>query len=332
MRGAREMIPVPGVPGVRGLSISADGERLAFAGLALSSQIWAQGVKSDGSAAGPARPLTSDTSRRNSWPIVSPDGSSVAYMSTRSGEPPNIWVMGIDGRQAMQLTADETAEYSPSWFPTSDRVAFMSNRGKARYGLWSIDIATRREELLFEGPSSHGRPAASPALGSLGELQLTPSVTSVAFSLIPPSGRRVMYVSRLDDFAPRPITDGTASVGYPAWSPDERQLAVEVKDGSSTHLAVIDLSDGVMRTLSKERGQTWVSSWSPDGKKVAAAVLRDGTWSLRWIAVTDGSQGIITPPGPPHLYVRYPEWSPRGDVVVFERGELRGNIWTLAVR
>ena len=143
--------------------------------------------------------------------------------------------MGIDGRQAMQLTADETAEYSPSWFPTSDRVAFMSNRGKGRYGLWSIDIATRREQLLFEGPSSHGRPAASPAPGSLGELQLTPSVTSVAFSLIPPSGRRVMYVSRLDDFAPRPITDGTASVGYPAWSPDERQLAVEVKDGSSTH-------------------------------------------------------------------------------------------------
>ena len=37
-------------------------------------------------------------------------------------------------------------------------------------------------------------------------------------------------------------------------------------------------------------------------------------------------------PAPPHVYVRYPEWSPRGNVVVFERGELRGNIWTLAVR
>jgi len=32
------------------------------------------------------------------------------------------------------------------------------------------------------------------------------------------------------------------------------------------------------------------------------------------------------------VYVRYPEWSPRGNVVVFERGELRGNIWTLAIK
>jgi hypothetical protein len=30
--------------------------------------------------------------------------------------------------------------------------------------------------------------------------------------------------------------------------------------------------------------------------------------------------------------VRYPDWSARGDVVVFERGELRGNIWTLPLR
>ena len=39
--GSPEIIPVPGVPGVRGLSISPDGSRLAFAGLGLNSQIWA---------------------------------------------------------------------------------------------------------------------------------------------------------------------------------------------------------------------------------------------------------------------------------------------------
>ena len=36
--------------------------------------------------------------------------------------------------------------------------------------------------------------------------------------------------------------------------------------------------------------------------------------------------------GPPHVYVRYPEWSRRNDVVVYERGDLRGNIWTLPLR
>jgi len=48
--------------------------------------------------------------------------------------------------------------------------------------------------------------------------------------------------------------------------------------------------------------------------------------------VTSGAQGTITPPADSSVYLGYPEWSPRGDVVVFERGQLRGNIWTLPLR
>ena len=44
-----------------------------------------------------------------------------------------------------------------------------------------------------------------------------------------------------------------------------------------------------------------------------------------------GGRGIITPAAPPNVYMRYPEWSPQGGVVVFERGELRGNIWVLTL-
>ena len=35
-----------------------------------------------------------------------------------------------------------------------------------------------------------------------------------------------MYVATIDPYTRRALTDGTVSVGYPAWSPDERQLAV----------------------------------------------------------------------------------------------------------
>jgi TolB protein len=138
-------------------------------------------------------------------------------------------------------------------------------------------------------------------------------------------------VATIDPYTRRALTDGTVSVGYPAWSPDERQLAVEIKDGSSTHAGVINLQTGVLRRLTNERGQTWVRSWSPDSTKIIVAAFRQGVWSVRWIDVTSGQQGTITAAGPPHVYVRYPEWSSRGDVVLFERGELRGNIWMLAL-
>ena len=61
------------------------------------------------------------------------------------------------------------------------------------------------------------------------------------------------------------------------------------------------------------------------------AALRDSQWSLRWIDVRTAEQGEITSPGPPNVYVRYPAWSSRNDVVVFERGELHGNIWIVPV-
>ena len=91
---------------MRGLSISRDGTRLAFAGLGLSSQIWAQPVRADGSPTGEPRALTSDTSRRNSVPVISPDGTKVAYMSSRRGERPNLWMMDVDGQHPLQLTSD----------------------------------------------------------------------------------------------------------------------------------------------------------------------------------------------------------------------------------
>jgi Tol biopolymer transport system component len=158
-------------------------------------------------------------------------------------------------------------------------------------------------------------------------------MTRAAFSLMaPPTGRRVLYVSDIDPFAGRALTDGSVSVGYPVWSPDERRVAVEVKDGSSTQAAIIDVQTGTMRALTNERGQTWVRSWSPDGRKIAVAALRERVWNLRWIDVESGLQGNMTAPGRPREFVRYPAWSRRGDLVVYERGEMRGNIWMLTLR
>ena len=332
VRGRRELIPVPGVPGVRGLSIAPDGKRIAFAGPALSSQIWAQPVHPGGTPTRQPYALTSDTSRRNSFPAVSPDGSKVAYMSTPSGQSANIWVIGVDGLGATQITANEGGGYEPSWFPDGRRVAFVSKSG-SRSGVWAVDTSTRREELVCD----LARPRAAMTGGSrlsgrLAEVALAPSLKRAAFSLLPPPGRRILYVTDIAPYAPRALTDGTVSVGYPAWSPDERSLAVEIKDGSSTQAAVVDAETGAMRWLTRDRGQTWVRSWSPDGSKVVVAALREGVWDVRWIDVTTGEQKVITPAGPPHVYFRYPEWSPRGDLVVFERGELKGNVWMMEVR
>jgi TolB protein len=155
----------------------------------------------------------------------------------------------------------------------------------------------------------------------------------VAFSLIePPAGRRRLYVGPLAPFSPRSLTDGTQSIGFPAWSPDGRRIAVEIKAGSAMHAGVIEVATGALRQLTNQPGQHWVRSWSPDGRRIALASLRQGTWRLEWIDPDTAAAKTIIPPQPPRVYMRYPDWSPRGDLIVYERGELVGNIWTLALR
>jgi Tol biopolymer transport system component len=169
--------------------------------------------------------------------------------------------------------------------------------------------------------------------GHLAELTLSRSTSRIAFSMqVPPMNRRVLYVTSRDAIVARLLTNTSLSVGYPAWSPDERYIAVEIKEGSSTHAGVVDVETGMLRQLTNTRGQTWIRSWSPDGRKVAAAVLRDGQWSLTALDVASGRERAITQPAPPRVYVRYPDWSSHGDLIVFERAEMIGNIWTIKVQ
>ncbi len=107
---------------------------------------------------------------------------------------------------------------------------------------------------------------------------------------------------------------------------------MEIKEGSSTHAGIVNVESGTLRRLTNDRGQTWVRSWSPDGRQIAAAVLHEGQWSLRALDVAGGRERAITTPAPPRVYVRYPDWSPRGNLMVFERGEMIGNIWTIRTR
>jgi Tol biopolymer transport system component/DNA-binding winged helix-turn-helix (wHTH) protein len=326
--GERELIAVAGVASVRGLTMSPDGQRLGLTGLTIASQIWAQPIGQDGNRRGDPRTLTTDTSRRNSLPVVSPDGSRVAYVSTRGGEAPNVWVIDTDGKNVTQLTDNEGPDIQPYWYPDGRRVAFLSTREDG-LGLWSVSLDTRRQELIrpLADLTSKIRNGAD---GIVAEAALARSMTEVALALVaPPYANRQLFIGSMKGLDVRAVSEASRWVGYPAWSRDEKHLAAELKTGSSTHAAVIDLDSGAMRQLTNERGQTWVRSWSPDGMKIAAAIFRGGRWSLEWIDAAGGTTGAITASSPANGYVRYPDWSPRGDLVVYERGELHGNIWIL---
>ncbi|HEY9283900.1 MAG TPA: hypothetical protein VIP46_10640, partial [Pyrinomonadaceae bacterium] len=309
-----------GATPIRYLSISADGRRIAYSTQSLTSDIWSVAVAPrDGSAAGAPFPLFEDRSLRKTNPSFSPDGRRIAFGVWRLGVPTNVWLMDADGRNAAPLTAEQTGVALPGWMPDGDRVTFVS----ARQGgpkIWVKDLRSGEERPVYD---------------------IDPAMSFHRFS---PDGRRLAYNSRrdtdtvnvwaasLDGGQPARLTSDPEMAGFPCWSPDGRRIAFEFKRGADTHVAVMPADGGAPVQLTSAGGQSWPHSWSPDGSKIAFAGSRDGRWNVFWVAADGRAQKQLTNFTRPNAYVRYPAWSPRGDQIVFEYAEVKGNVWVLDLK
>jgi TolB protein len=60
-------------------------------------------------------------------PTWSPDGTRIAFVSDRSGNP-DIWIMRGHGTSPVQLTRNSAPDRDPTWSPNGKRLAFTSSR------------------------------------------------------------------------------------------------------------------------------------------------------------------------------------------------------------
>jgi Tol biopolymer transport system component len=81
-------------------------------------------VNSDGSG---RRQLT-DTDAHNFYPRWSPDGTRIAFLSTRDGGAEEIYVMDSDGSNQRRLTTNDAFDGAPSWSPDGTQLVFASDR------------------------------------------------------------------------------------------------------------------------------------------------------------------------------------------------------------
>ncbi len=64
---------------------------------------------------------------RNDWPAWSPDGTTIAFASSRDGDF-DLFLMDRDGDNVRLVTSGEGLDMRPSWSPDSRRIAFTGNR------------------------------------------------------------------------------------------------------------------------------------------------------------------------------------------------------------
>ena len=110
--------------GQEGIQPSIRGTRLVYLRQTANLNIWRRKLNSLISAS-PAERFISST-RMESGPQFSPDGSEVAFESTRSGAY-EVWMCRSDGSGLVQLTHFNSITGTPRWSPDGRQIAFDSD-------------------------------------------------------------------------------------------------------------------------------------------------------------------------------------------------------------
>jgi len=301
------------------LAVSSNGRRLSFGLARLTSNLASLRIsEKTGEPVGDPIMLTRDTSFRNTFPAISPDGLRIAYHVRRQGVESDIYVMNADGSEASQVTTNPEPDVMPNWTPDGKGLVFSSGR-EGSNKLWRVSLDTGKEEMLVNTPSPKVMARLSPAADQLVFYRMD-------------RGRMGVWRMDLAGGEPLRLSEPGENVGYPCWSRDGKWIAAERLSGENTQIVVLPAGGGKTRQLTNEAGQHWSYSWSPDSKRVAMAAMRDGAWNLWWVDTDTGRQQKLTGNSLTRVFLRYPEWSPRGGFIVYEQAETRGNLYLLELR
>jgi Tol biopolymer transport system component/DNA-binding winged helix-turn-helix (wHTH) protein len=188
--------------GQDGVQPSIRGNRLVYVRQMTSLNIWRRKLNSLISA-GPPDGFISST-RMDSGPQFSPDGSKIAFESTRSGAY-EVWMCRSDGSGLVQLTHFNSITGTPRWSPDGQEIAFDS-RARGSADIFVIDAQGGSPRQLTSEPSTD----VVPSWSRDGRWIYFASDRTGGWEVwkMPSTGGRAVQVTRHGGFAPIESLDG----------------------------------------------------------------------------------------------------------------------------
>lgn len=179
-----------------------------------------------------------DSEGMNFAPAFSPDGSEIAFVSTRNNGIPTIWIMNADGSNPREITTTLGRDTTPSWSRDGRQLLFASEQ----FGPWDLFLTVLENDVE-------------------GEFPLMPPEFNDGNQLWPvfdPSGERIAYstwsdlndpqtadIYLLDFEQPAPVALSATGGADIAWDwGDDTHLIISLGGPGDVQIALLDVTTG----------------------------------------------------------------------------------------
>lgn len=269
--------PPPATPATDLPKPAATDGRIAFMGpYGQNLQVFV--INADGSG---LTLVTDEDTTGSAFPSLSPDGTRVAFVSSRDGNA-EIYVKDLTANTVVRITDAPGMDNQPFFSPDGSHIAFISDRAGS-IDIWVTDVDGENEKALTTREGDEILGSWSPDGKSLLVVTQTPSAQNI-WRLDVASGELTQLTEREGiDAAPSYSPDGTRIAFYSNRGGNTLDIFTMAPDGSD----VVQLTNGPEDNL--------FPVYSPDGAWIVYSAARGQTLTPVAIPATGGAPVLLNP-------------------------------------
>ncbi len=233
-----------------------------------------------------------DDGSQNMSPVLSPDGTHLAYTSYRGGTP-NIYLRHLVSDQDIQITSGPRLALPGTWSPNG-RYLSLSQSVHGNNDIYVYDMTQHRLRRLTQ----HKGIDVSPSFA--------PDSQRLVFSS-DRTGSPQLYITDTAGSPPVRLTRNGPYNTSPAWSPRDDTIAFVGRSKNKALDLYTIQSDGSQRQRLTQ-GQRFHTppAWLPDGHTVMGMSLRGSVWKRHLVQLNPNRTAPVLPK--PESLCLAPQW------------------------
>lgn len=207
-------------------------------------------------------------------PMLSPDGSTLAYFSNETGTW-KVYVRDMATGKTQGLIEGDMEGHHPHFAPNRDRIVFTSNPN-GNYDIYTMNLDGSDWEQLTDQSGSDTYPSFNT------------------------EGNRIVFMSRrgqdwgvytmnINGNNERAVVDTAAMETFPVFHPDSRRIVFQSNQDGNHEIYIVALDGTDLVRLTRHNARDANPFVSPDGAWIVFETDRDGNYEI-YAMRTDGSE------------------------------------------